>query len=324
MKKVLIIPLALGLIVAIINFKEVMQMKKIVVLGMIFGLLFATVGIVTGDDGKGFALSQGQGPALYQTGDLVSDMAEANTEGWPGHLFLWQKCFEGECTWDDPAEWGDNWGRLLYYTEDYNGGVPLGEDEYHFNAVIRYDDDMNEGTDYTLIYYPDINEIKLHLLCTEGCSGTWTHTMIIDSYNDDGTFSGTGYYDVNPLYTWTVTGTSLADFTLVYTGLNPGYSVTCENDVCTGPGQTFELSIEDTGNAIWPHPIAILGEGTTNEFGNVCFNGVFDFNSIPWAIDSNSPGAKIWLVLSTDVNDQNDELTGWTPSEYLFENNLID
>lgn len=36
--------------------------------------------------------------------------------------------------------------------------------------------------------------------------------------------------------------------------------------------------------------------------------------------------AKIWLVLSEDYNDGNDStgpMTGWNPTEYLYENKLI-
>ena len=35
-------------------------------------------------------------------------------------------------------------------------------------------------------------------------------------------------------------------------------------------------------------------------------------------------GPKVWLVLSDDVNCELGKMTGWHPSEYLFENNLID
>ena len=44
--------------------------------------------------------------------------------------------------------------------------------------------------------------------CTGNCSGTWLHTMNITSFDPStGAFSGYGYYNANPNYTWNVTGT---------------------------------------------------------------------------------------------------------------------
>ena len=34
-------------------------------------------------------------------------------------------------------------------------------------------------------------------------------------------------------------------------------------------------------------------------------------------------GAKIWLILSSDVDCENSKMIGWNPTEYLFEHNLI-
>ena len=88
--------------------------------------------------------------------------------------------------------------------------------------------------------------------CTSGCSGVYTHTMIIDSMDvDTGEFSGHGYYNPNNAYTWNVTGNitdSDITFHILYTGLNPGYKVdaigTIDSDgnlsgTATGPGQAF-------------------------------------------------------------------------------------
>ena len=65
-----------------------------------------------------------------------------------------------------------------------------------------------------------------------------------------------------------------------------------------------------------------LANGTTNNGGNINLKDRFDFTSIPIASDTND-GAKIWLVLSDDVDCENQKMTSWDPTEYLFENNLI-
>jgi len=69
----------------------------------------------------------------------------------------------------------------------------------------------------------------LVLTCTSGCSGTFPHTMNVVSHDlSTGDYSGTGFYDVDPAYTWDVTGNAAGagiDFEIVYTGLNPGYAL---------------------------------------------------------------------------------------------------
>ena len=39
-------------------------------------------------------------------------------------------------------------------------------------------------------------------------------------------------------------------------------------------------------------------------------------------VDINT-GTKIWLVLSSDVNCTTNTMSGWNPTEYLFEHDLI-
>ena len=86
-----------------------------------------------------------------------------------------------------------------------------------------------------------------------GGGGDYFHTMTITSSSDeDGTVSGTGIYNPDHSYTWTVTGQVTGwDVVLdvVYTGSNPGYSVHMEGEInqyggmsgwATGPGQTFD------------------------------------------------------------------------------------
>jgi len=60
-------------------------------------------------------------------------------------------------------------------------------------------------------------------------AGAFAHTMTISSQSGDGSFSGSGFYNPDPRYTWTITGIetngSSVSFTLVYTGLAAGYTV---------------------------------------------------------------------------------------------------
>ena len=84
----------------------------------------------------------------------------------------------------------------------------------------------------------------------------------------------------------------------------------------------------------WPgEGLICLGSGKTNPAGNInLFNHHFDIGtSLPAKDDANwSPqypsgavGAKIWLVLSEDVDCAKSYMTGWNPDSYLFEYNLI-
>ena len=61
-----------------------------------------------------------------------------------------------------------------------------------------------------------------------------------------------------------------------------------------------------------------LGYGTAGTYGNVHIMEAFDFTSLP-------DNSKIWLVLDSDENCDGDtgKMTGWNPTEYLFEYDLI-
>ena len=78
----------------------------------------------------------------------------------------------------------------------------------------------------------------------------------------------------------------------------------------------------------WPaYDNVVLGEGTVDEFGNVNIKGdmlelvINDYTGYTTGDYYDVTGSKVWLVLSDDMNE--DTLTGWNPTEYLFENNLI-
>jgi len=73
----------------------------------------------------------------------------------------------------------------------------------------------------------------------------------------------------------------------------------------------------------WPgNGLICLGSGVVDEYGNIHIQGYADTDDLPIETDTNS-GAKIWLVLSDDVDCDNAKMAGWNGAEYLFEYNLI-
>ena len=74
----------------------------------------------------------------------------------------------------------------------------------------------------------------------------------------------------------------------------------------------------------WPgQGLMCLGQGTSNKGGNVHIAGSHDTNGDLPIFTDNNEGAKIWLVLKDDVDCLAQKMTGWSSSEYLFENELI-
>ena len=75
----------------------------------------------------------------------------------------------------------------------------------------------------------------------------------------------------------------------------------------------------------WPgEGLICLGTGTANKCGDIHIAESADTGNLPAVNDTNYPdGAKIWLVLSSDVDCENSKMIGWNPAEYLFEHNLI-
>ena len=74
----------------------------------------------------------------------------------------------------------------------------------------------------------------------------------------------------------------------------------------------------------WPATINVLGGGTANGGGNVHIAGNYAYADLEYDETPGSgslDGYKIWLVLTEDLADET--LAGWTPSEYLFESELI-
>ncbi len=75
----------------------------------------------------------------------------------------------------------------------------------------------------------------------------------------------------------------------------------------------------------WPgNGLILLGEAIADKSGKIRIKNSFITCSIPIENDDNYPdGAKIWLVLSEDIDLRMQCMIDWNPTEYLFENNLI-
>jgi hypothetical protein len=75
----------------------------------------------------------------------------------------------------------------------------------------------------------------------------------------------------------------------------------------------------------WPGSgLICLGDGIACIEGNVHIQNTVDTGDLPAMTDENYPdGAKIWLVLTSDVDCMMQEMIGWNPGEYLFEYALI-
>lgn len=91
------------------------------------------------------------------------------------------------------------------------------------------------------------------------------------------------------------------------------------------PGEEYTLIYypDKDGNP-WPRvDIICLGEGAANGGGNIHIAGSVDTGDLPNPDTDINDGAKIWLVLSEDVDCEDSEMFGWRPTEYLFEYDLI-
>jgi hypothetical protein len=78
----------------------------------------------------------------------------------------------------------------------------------------------------------------------------------------------------------------------------------------------------------WPGDgLICLGQGVANKGGELSIKSCKDTDDLPVCCDpentSGQYGAKIWLVLSADVDCDKAKMVGWNPSEYLFEEDLI-
>jgi len=100
------------------------------------------------------------------------------------------------------------------------------------------------------------------------------------------------------------------DFTLTAQGLTPGID--------------YSLIYYADG---WPgnHPGALIWNGLTNGSGEISYSGSVDLGmNLPTALDTNAPGAKIWLIPSSAYDSTTKSVTAWPYTDkWLFEYNLI-
>ncbi len=90
-----------------------------------------------------------------------------------------------------------------------------------------------------------------------------------------------------------------------------------------GEDYTLIYYPDKNGNP-WPRvDIICLGSGIANAELNVHIMGSVDTGDLPDPLVDINKGAKIWLVLSDDVDCGTKIMTGWNPTEYLFEGELI-
>jgi hypothetical protein len=76
----------------------------------------------------------------------------------------------------------------------------------------------------------------------------------------------------------------------------------------------------------WPgHGLICLGEGVAADDGTLEMKEHFRaISELPIESDANYPcGAKIWLVLTTDVDCVNQVMLHWNPQNYLFQGELM-
>ncbi len=76
----------------------------------------------------------------------------------------------------------------------------------------------------------------------------------------------------------------------------------------------------------WPGwNLMVLASGTPDEDGDLHLENSLVTGDLPAPFDANFPaGAKIWLVLSSDISSGTPQrMISWHQSQYLFENNLI-
>ena len=74
----------------------------------------------------------------------------------------------------------------------------------------------------------------------------------------------------------------------------------------------------------WPRvDIICLGSGTANSDCDVHIAESIPTGDLPDTLVDINEGAKIWLVLSDDVDCEGCVMSGWNPTDYLFEGELI-
>jgi hypothetical protein len=166
-----------------------------------------------------------------------------------------------------------------------------------------------------------IGSYTIAFTCTSSCSGVYSHTMDITSYDSGtGAFSGVGHYNADTSYTWNLTGVltgSSLTFHIVYTGSNAGYTLDGTGTVATdgslsgtassNSGQTFTWATTAGASTAGPNfgsgPLDSSHCGLTKQSKNVVnvsFRMINDYDSgvlgNAWANDTMHREIRIWQV----------------------------
>jgi len=167
--------------------------------------------------------------------------------------------------------------------------------------------------------------------CTSGCGGDYVHTMNVSLYdNNDGTFSGTGYYNVNPSITWSVAGDVTGDtieFSINYNGST--YYVDADGTIAMD-GTMSGTAVSATQAFNWAmSPNATFNryaEITSPEvdevvYGEVEFTAFLidnDYDPVSWAVRKDTCNAATNTVFG-NVDGHHDTFTmTYNPTEYKY------
>ena len=127
--------------------------------------------------------------------------------------------------------------------------------------------------------------------------GVYPHTMIISSFNPcTGAFSGTGYYNVNPTYTWTVTGvesgnTLTLSFSILYTGTGAGYAVNAVGTIASCTSMSGTAVDSNSLSATWT---ATKATEKINISWLVLNDEDYRWGAGCWALDSGMMALQVW------------------------------
>lgn len=186
------------------------------------------------------------------------------------HLVMkWSKA------WDEARFNGEPWTCDAWENNEWNGASPNGSGEvWHYKIAWVGPEKFNVSGEWKLVF---------------NLGGLYPHTMTITSFDQNtGEFSGTGVYDTDPLYTWTVTGKvdgNKITYTIVYTGTNAGYTVDAvgtissdgkildgtwssigQNGTWTGSGEATQYNIcgREGGERVWGDFLILMDQGTAD------------------------------------------------------------
>jgi hypothetical protein len=156
---------------------------------------------------------------------------------------------------------------------------------------------------------------------SSGLGGYWAAAMVCDQVEFTIVDEHLMLYKKNPS-NWQPMQTNEIAGEMVYSTEGPEFSFVFD---------TFGLNPADNYSLIYyPDPwpgwnLIVLDSGTPDQDGNLHLENSLDTGDLPAPFDANYPdGAKIWLVLSSDVSTGSPQrMIGWHQSQYLFENNLI-